>query len=130
MPVLYAITKHNRTINRRKWELNELNTNLDSEGPQKSVFTELQKLIVIRKNQKPFHPNAKQEIIEMGNNFFGLIRESSNGEKILIIANLTNKKQFINIPAEFKLLNYDLISGKRFESNELDPYFCVWLNKQ
>lgn len=40
-----AITKHNRTINRRKWELNELDEVLNSDTSQQKVFTTLKKRI-------------------------------------------------------------------------------------
>ena len=48
----------------------------------------LQKLISIRKKHAAFHPNSKQEILDFGNEIFGLKRTADNGEEIILIINL------------------------------------------
>ena len=118
-------TQQNRTINRRKWDLNELEEILQTDTPQKKVFTKLRELISIRKNQAAFHPNAKQEILDLGKELFGLKRTAENGEEIILIANLSPSKQ--SISAYISL--FDLISGKTSD-DKLLPYQCVWLIKK
>ena len=112
-----ALTKHNRTINRRKWELNQLLDLLSSDTPQQMVFNTLKERILLRKQQLAFHPGAKQEILALGNHLFGLIRECAE-QKIMVVANLTPQKKEFKAPKE---LGFDLISNNVFSANELEP---------
>nr|WP_321356857.1 sugar phosphorylase [uncultured Draconibacterium sp.] len=116
-------TQHNRTINRRKWELDELQNVLSSDTPQKKVFESLQQLILRRKKQAAFHPNASQEILDFGNDLFGLKRKAEN-QTILVIINLCDKEKEVEIPEGF---TFDLISDSKLKSNKLQPYQCLWL---
>ncbi|MCY1720572.1 sugar phosphorylase [Prolixibacteraceae bacterium Z1-6] len=122
-----AITKHNRTINRRKWQLEELEEVLNSDTPQQKVFTSLQKLIVLRKNQAAFHPNAKQEILDLGSELFGLVRESAE-QTIVIVVNVTDKNVSVVLPANLAKFKHDIISESIIENIELKPYQSVWLS--
>lgn len=123
-----AQTKHNRTINRRKWDLDELTKILETVTSQKKIFNSLQKFILIRKKQKAFHPNAKQEILDLGNGLFGLIRVSEN-QKIIVVVNLTAQKQVLEISSFSEENHFDLLSNKVFNEKELNPYQCLWLTK-
>lgn len=118
-----AITKHNRTINRRKWQLNELDEVLNSVTPQQKVFTELQKRILVRKQQAAFHPNAKQEILDLGSELFAMVRETEE-QKTMVVVNLTAKSQAFNLPTGY---SFDLISNSKIETDDLKPYQCLWL---
>ncbi len=123
-------TKHNRTINRRKWNLEELEELLKNGTIQKRVFESLQKLISIRKKQTAFHPNATQEILNLGSQFIGLIRTSKSGnQKIVTVVNLTDKKQNFKLPIALNSFQLDLISGKKISDSTLMPYQCMWLTK-
>lgn len=122
-----AITKHNRSINRRKWQLNELEEILNSETPQQKVFSTLQKLISLRKRQAAFHPNAKQEILDLDNDLFALIRQSKE-QTIVVIANLTAENKSFKLPAEVNF-GFDLISDSETSDSTLEPYQCRWLTK-
>lgn len=119
-------TQHNRTINRRKWQLEELQTILNTENPQRKIFESLKRLILLRKKQAAFHPNADQKVLDFGEAFFALKRKSNN-QTILVIINLKDTVQEIVIPKEF---DYDLISGSKISSNKLLPYQCLWLIKR
>ncbi|MFV0593078.1 MAG: sugar phosphorylase [Draconibacterium sp.] len=120
-------TGQNRTINRRKWDLQELNEILNGTTPQKEVFLSLKKLISIRKEQQAFHPNAKQEILDLGKSMIGIVRKSEN-QTIVIIANLTDKTNSFQLPKNIDF-GFDLISGVQMVSKMLKPYQCVWLVK-
>ena len=124
-----AITNQNRTINRRKWLLDELQEILNSDTPQKKVFSSLKRLIAIRKKQKAFRPDAKQEILDLGNDLFGLIRKAEN-QTIISVANLTGKNKHIELPTNDSTCNYDLISDFKLKSIDLAPYQCIWLTNK
>lgn len=118
-------TKNNRTINRRKWKWDELQELLNSASPQNQIFNSLKKLISIRKKQPAFHPEAKQEILDLGKNLFGLKRQAENGDTIVLIANLSLSIQnYSNVENDF-----DLITVKKLTTQTLNPYQCVWLKK-
>lgn len=122
-------TGHNRTINRRKWDLKELNEVLSNETPQAQVFESLKQLISIRKKQTAFHPNAKQEILDLDNELFGLIRTSAS-QTIVLICNLTDQNKCFELREGYEEVNYDLISEKNIDKKELlKPYQCLWLTK-
>ena len=118
-----AQTGHNRTINRRKWQLDELKEILASNTPQTRVFESLQGLIKIRKAQPAFHPNAGQKILDLGKELFGLIRKSED-QTILLIVNLSAENKTIDRPEAF---SFDLITNTEIRSNEVKPYQCLWL---
>lgn len=121
-----AETGQNRTINRRKWKLEELNSLLTSENKHKKVFDSLRNLIKIRKQQKAFHPNAKQKILELGDELFGLVRESEE-QTLILLTNLTDHENAFELSPLYSVFNYDLISQQRIQNNRLKPYQSVWL---
>lgn len=123
-----AQTGQNRTINRRKWNLKELNEVLSTETPQAQVFESIKRLISIRKKQTAFHPNAKQEILDLDNELFGLIRTSAS-QTIMLICNLSDQNKSFELREGYEEVNYDLISEKNIDKKELKPYQCLWLTK-
>ena len=124
-----AKTRKNRTINRKKWNLEELNSLLSNETKHQRVFNSLKRLIKLRKKQKAFHPNASQEIFNPGNGLFGLIRESDQ-QTLILIANLTNQETTFELPLSFSTFQYDLILNQKIENHRLKPYQCAWLVHQ
>ena len=121
-----AITKQNRTINRRIWQLDQLNEILNEDTPQKKVFSSLKRMISIRKEQPAFHPNAKQKILELGNDLFGMVRESEN-QTIVVVVNLTDHEKVFKLPVGFEGFKFDLISEEQIIHNDLQPYQYMWL---
>lgn len=118
-------TGQNRSINRKKWNLEELKALLSSETPQQKVFNQLRRLIQIRRQQKAFHPNASQKVLNLGAPVFCLER-STTQQSILFVVNLTDQQQTVEIPDQYKQAT-DLISGKTIEAGILAPYQCIWL---
>lgn len=127
-----------RSINRRKWDYGELNGLLNNTfTPNSLVLHELQRLLKIRKKQAAFHPDAEQEILSLGSEFFGVRRqETTGGQEILAISNLTEWPQHLCLKAltELSLKDYrfDLIKGNKVLVEEnmtlLQPYQNVWLS--
>ncbi len=120
-------TGMNRTINRKKWDYQELVGLLESETEHQYVLNELKKRIKLRKSNKSFHPNCNQQIIDLGSKLFCVSR--NNGE-LISISNISSKA--IKIHPGSKLANtqyLDLISGLEIyiESIVMEPYQTVWL---
>jgi len=130
-------TGHTRSINRRKWQYEELLALLNNPSSSNAViFHELKRLLKIRRKQVAFHPEALQETIALGDEIFAFWRMSIDLEqRILVICNLTNRTQILAVP-EHPLLEgsgvwRDLIERTALSHNtteiKLYPYQCVWL---
>lgn len=131
-----AITEHNRDINRRKWQENQLVPLLeDSSSMHSQVLAGLNNLISIRKQQAAFHPNATQFTLHLPDQLFGFWRQSlMRNQSIFVINNVTNKPQNLSL-TQLNLIDMDewkeLISGEMiddlFGEMVLQPYQTVWI---
>jgi sucrose phosphorylase len=131
-------TGHNRTINRKKWKSEELETLLEDEESNSGEIFEWYTRVLRRRASCPaFHPDASQKVIELGDDIFAFERRSLDGGQVIICL-------FNFLPQEVKsnqkqtLASYlsngsvkDLISGGEFsfdnESFALRPYQALWL---
>lgn len=125
-----------RSINRGQWQIDALETELENPLSHHSkVFTELSRLIHIRRHQPAFHPNATQFTLHLGLKIFGFWRQSMRRDQsIFCIHNITDEVQQVSL-ADINLIGtdqwHDLIGGERIEdlsgSLTLKPYQAVWL---
>jgi sucrose phosphorylase len=133
-------TGHNRTINRYKWDYEDLQQKLsDPETPQAIVLRELRRLIQIRRRQTAFHPNATQYTLHPLNTaLFAFWRQSLvRDQSIFSVHNLSNQVQELRL-SELNLVGtddwYDLISGTHIEdltaTLPLQPYQSVWITNK
>jgi sucrose phosphorylase len=132
-------TGRTRSINRRKWDSGELDGLLENPfTPNSIVLKELKRLLSVRKGQEAFHPDAAQEILTLGDEFFGIKRTAvQSGQEILAISNMTEWPQHLCLNAltelSFDQFSFDLVTDQEIEViNEaviLQPYQTVWLTK-
>ncbi|WP_185235509.1 alpha-amylase family glycosyl hydrolase [Teredinibacter franksiae] len=133
------LTNHNRTINRYKWNHEELCSKLDDGYSHHSkVFAGMKALLKIRIQQPAFHPNATQFTLHLGDQLFGFWRQSPRRDQsIFCIHNISDEE--ITIPlSSINLISLDkwvdLISDKSFEDLHQDlvlpPYGFVWLSNR
>lgn len=131
-------TGHNRTINRKKWKSEELETLLkDVESNSGEIFEWYTRVLRRRASCPAFHPDASQKVIELGDEIFAFERRSLDGSQVIICL-------FNFLPHEVRsnqkdtMSSYlsngpvkDLISGGEFsfdnESFALRPYQALWL---
>lgn len=128
-----------RSINRGQWNLDTLETELaDPLGHHHKVFTELKRLIAIRRRQPAFHPNATQFTLHLGLQLFGFWRQSmQRDQSIFCIHNITDEVQQVSL-GDINLIGtdqwQDLISGLKIDdlsgSLTLKPYQSVWLSNR
>jgi sucrose phosphorylase len=123
---------HNRTINRKKFEKEELDGLLSDSGTLPAmVFEGLTGLLKIRGEHPAFHPYGSQEVIEIAPEIFGLLRTSPSGdEKILCLHNVSNHEVRLN---SLEPWNFDLIGKKKLSSGApipVNPYQTLWLVEQ
>ncbi len=131
-------TGHNRTINRRKWDLDALTAELgDKSTKQSKVFERYCRLLKKRKNHPAFHPNGAQRVLNFGPQLFGIARISEDrSETIVCIYNFSDKAQRVINPQDDDFSRriksfYDIISGKTYSSGKkgvkLEPFQALWL---
>ncbi len=138
-----AKTGQNRSINRHRWELTALEEALSNGSEHQLAFEALSHLILIRKNNPAFHPNATQFTLHMPtsghlNHIFAFWRQSMDREQsIFCINNITNTPQSISL-ADLNLVILDewqdLLSGESYNDHkasvELAPYQSLWLSNK
>lgn len=136
-------TGQNRSINRHRWELSALEDALSNGSEHQQAFEDLSRLILIRKNNPAFHPNATQFTLHMPtsghlNHIFAFWRQSVDREQsIFCINNITNEPKGISL-ADLNLVIIDkwqdLLSGQYYNNHkatiELSPYQTLWLSNK
>lgn len=133
-------TGHNRTINRYRWDIEDLTAVLaDPDSSHAIVLKELSRLIRIRRRQRAFHPNATQYTLDPKNEaIFAFWRQSmSRDQSIFSIHNLSKHPQELRL-SELNLLDtdqwVDLISGDPMASLEdvytMQPYQSLWITNK
>ncbi|MCF8302487.1 MAG: sugar phosphorylase [Bacteroidales bacterium] len=126
-------TQRSRTINRKKWNREELEGLLAYDTSYKRVFDELRRLAAIRRNEEAFHPDNSQKIINMGSAFFIVLREdhTDEGDSLVSISNITHKEVMLGSEFErFKYTYKDLMTGMLVNDLfgfVLQPYQSLWL---
>tara|TARA_B100000989_G_scaffold293089_1_gene269958 strand:- start:1704 stop:3458 length:1755 start_codon:yes stop_codon:yes gene_type:complete len=129
----------NRAINRHKWSKIKLEKRLESSHTiENIVYNSLKKLILIRKRQPAFHPNATQFTLQLENCFFGIWRQSiDRSQSIFAITNVTHLEQ--NMPLShlnlvFSNRWFDLLTGDEIINSEsmlsFLPYQTYWISNE
>jgi sucrose phosphorylase len=131
-----AETQRNRSINRKSWNLADLDPLLqDPQTPQSQVYRELIRRIKIRCQQPAFHPHATQYTLQLRDCFFGYWRQSIDRQQsIFCINNVTSEEQLLEVQ-ELNLIKnqswHDLLQGSRVESYQnawtVKPYRTLWI---
>jgi sucrose phosphorylase len=126
-----------RSINRKKWNADELDTLLHGNDTTAQVFKDLSHRISIRRKQPAFHPDAAQRVLDLGNDLFGFVRTSVDGNQtIACISNVSKVRKTVTLDDHTPELDTpkpltDLLSGARnFGASKritLAPYQTVWL---
>lgn len=115
----------NRRINREKLNKDQLVKDLNDDTLRAKVFNELSNLIKLRRTQKAFHPNAKQEVLFLDDRVFSIIRENEEtGDTILVLVNVSNDIVHLSTAYTGKDLIHDIhIDG----DIELAPNQFMWI---
>ena len=133
-----------RTLNRKKWDHDELMEKLEDEDSEQGIiFKRYKHLLDIRSSQIAFHPDARQETLNINKKVFALKRVSRDDQQIIIcLHNVTDEKVTLNrsqiLPGDSDdkpAGNWkELISGNSFSTDEdqleLVSYQTMWLTKK
>lgn len=131
-----AETARLRTINRYKWDEAELENQLaDPKSPAARVMGELKHRLQCRSQCKAFHPDAAQQIINLGPEWFVVERELKDLH-VVCISNFTDQYRELKVDDKLYRLNHsdtcsDLLSGNRYMGDgkviPFEAYQTVWL---
>ncbi|MDC3091812.1 hypothetical protein OA848_05445, partial [Rickettsiales bacterium] len=129
----------NRAINRKNWEYEEIICLLKNKSSVNyEIYDLLNRIIILRKKQPAFHPNATQFTLQLGDNFFGLWRQSiDRSQSIFCISNLTKNKQKIPL-FDINLIStdtwFDIFTKKKINTNltdlSFDAYQTMWITNK
>lgn len=132
-------THHNRSINRRRWQENDLEEALNNKDLHHGkVLSTLKSLLNIRIKQPAFHPNATQFTLHLGLQLFGFWRQSHDRKQsIFCVSNITNQPMTLPL-SELNLIIteswIELISKtvitELSEEIILAPYQTVWISNK
>lgn len=132
----------NRSINREKLDLKRLEEELNTEGSFRNlVFNGFKEMLNIRSGEKKLHPASPQKIMKTDPSFFCLIRGAVDKKPLLVLINLSSRKESLTLdaselPVEFLKVSWkNLLSGESMEAGvegyslqfELDPWQVCWL---
>ena len=118
-----TLTGRNRTINRQKLALAEIENELQS-GLRQRVFTGYRHLLQLRTQEKAFHPQGEQEILNLHPQLFALWRRY-NGDSILCVHSISHRPITVPLPtAGTDLLTHTTITNRSYT---LQPYQTFWL---
>ena len=122
-----------RTINRRKFERDELESRLHDGSASQQVFDGYQRLLAVRRNNPAFHPDTVQRVVAPQHpSQIGFWRESPDGrDRVLILANFSSEEVAFNL-ADAGVIqeSHDLLTGDVVGSGDvvLEAESAVWLD--
>lgn len=125
-----------RTINRLKWQEDDLEAVLaDSSSAASRMMGEYSRRLICRSQHDFFHPDAAQQIINLGAEWFVVVRER-NDRSCICISNFTDQYQELKVDDRLSQLNQsvscsDILTGRRYMGEgkviPFDAYQTVWL---
>lgn len=132
-------TGSNREINRSVVDFEMVQATLeDPESSMSKIMRKFTGLIMLRTRQPAFHPRASQQVLELSEKVFSLVRRSPKGEQVILtLVNIADARVDLSVSLgeiglEAQKL-YDLISKEWFAVEEgiaelcLEPYAIFWL---
>ncbi|TDX33067.1 sucrose phosphorylase [Modicisalibacter xianhensis] len=127
---------HLRSINRRRWNKEELEELLDSRStPTREAFMSLKRRLALRAGEPCFHPEAAQTVLDTPPGLFAIQRGPlPDGRRLLAIYNISDKRQPLEVPSLKDGVWYDVLEdGAPWQPDEPDtlrPYRSLWLVSQ
>ena len=123
-------TGRNRTINRQKFDLADLEQELsDPASLRHQVFSRYEELLRARSHSAAFHPHGSQQVLDHGDGIFTLLRRSPDGsQQVLCLHNVSDQTQNVLLNERKEWI--DLFTNEARPSRTplaLKPYQTLWL---
>jgi len=121
-------TGRNRTINREKCQLDELQNELADENSLRSkIFTRYSQLLKARSNSSAFHPHGTQKVLDVHPSVFAVERNSPDGNShVLCLHNVCAQEIAFTTEGETAT---DLFTDQEIQASKitLEPYQVLWM---
>jgi glycosidase len=131
------LTGRTRSINRRKWQYDELLNFLESENTlNHECFKHYRHLIQLRRNEPCFHPDNPQFILDVDNSLFVILREDRKSRRRIlavhnVTANTVNLEGLVHLVElqgiSWNNLNEQVMLADELYRQTLKPYQFLWL---
>ena len=135
----YQDTQRPRSVNRRKFKLEQLEQDLAGDTRAGNIMQQYLELVSLRVAHSAFSPQAGQRMLAVDERVFALLRHNADsGERILCLSNLTTGA--LTLSLDFKRLELsvsqglqDLITDKAYTLSgstvtiEMGAYQSMWL---
>lgn len=122
-------TGRSRSINRAQLDMRDLDCELsDPSSLRAKVFSAYSRLLRIRSGESAFHPDAVQEVLDLGAGVFAVTRaNATTGHRVLALNNVSGQPQDVTLPwAGRDLLgNINLPAGRTV----LPSYSVRWVTE-
>jgi glucosylglycerate phosphorylase len=122
-------SKRNRTINREKCQVDNLQNELADENTLRSkVFTRYRRLLSARSSTPAFHPHGSQKILDYHPSVFTIERLSPDKKSRMVCLHNVSAKR-VSFPANYSTAT-DLFTGHSFRATTitLEPYQILWVS--
>ncbi|PJX13462.1 alpha-amylase [Halomonas sp. 141] len=125
-----------RSINRRRWPLDELELLLESPStPTHDVFHALRRLLDLRRQEPCFHPNVPQQVISTPAELLAIERGPlANGRRLLALFNVTDRRIALDQGGEALTQRLQQHAWQPLDTSSslhppasLPPYAVLWL---
>jgi len=121
-----------RSINRRKFERDELESRLANDDVSRQVFAGYCRWLDVRRDQPAFHPDASQRVLPQQHpSQIAFVREAVDGpQRVLVAANFApDAVEFDLSAAGMNSSCRDLLSGEHVTAARLSlpPESALWL---
>jgi glycosidase len=121
-----AETGRNRTINRQKFDHQELENELHGDSLKAQVFMSYMSLLDQRRQSPAFHPLASQVVLNLGTQVFAVLREALNtSHKTFAIHNVSD--DIVQITLEDLHSQHPALQALSVEL-VLQPYEVRWID--
>jgi sucrose phosphorylase len=133
------LTGRNRTINRQKFDIALLESELSDESSLRHhVFHCYAQLLRARSSSSAFHPHGEQQVLDCGEAIFALLRLSPDAsQRVLCLHNVSDQSQRVIVNLEdisgssldqfTDLIENERISFPLDSKLNLGPYQTLWL---
>ena len=128
-----------RDINRFKWNLGKLTEKLnDEKSIENIVYKKLLDMILLRKKQSAFHPNATQYTLSLGPKLFGVWRQSiDKSQNIFAITNISSVERKLGL-SKINLIENEIWKDllqpdfkiDKLKVLKLSPFQTVWISNK
>lgn len=122
------LTGRNRTINREKCQLDELQNELaDADSLRSKVFTRYSQLLKARSRSQAFHPHGAQKILDVHPSVFAIARISPDGKSRALCLHNISAKQITFATGQDSATDLFTDQFLQISTVTLEPYQILWM---